>query len=153
MAEIWEEKKKHSKRWSPNASLWYTEIFTILTVSVMVWTPQKKGLITRIRLHIITGAGSLFNDLVSAFLRSAIKEEGWARMSTKNLGGWTWSHSDNWENQVEPVSIVPGALHQPSEHKKYDFSFTSTFQISHKFLLWTVLAQNHTGKLILEKEF
>lgn len=36
---------------------------------------------------------------------------------------------------------------------EYDFSFTSTFQISHKFFLWTMLAQNHTGKLILEKEF
>lgn len=28
---------KHSKRWIPNASLWHTEVFSILTVLVMVW--------------------------------------------------------------------------------------------------------------------
>lgn len=154
--------KNHSKRWSPNSSLWHIKVFMILDVSVRVQPENHYEHHRKKNYRDKTGhsGGSwwrnLFNDLASASLRSVVKEEPWTWMRARtnwNLGGWPWSHRDNWEDQVAPVSTVPGALGWPSEHKKHGFSFTSIFQNPHKFLLCSMLTQNHTGKVILEKEF
>ena len=47
----------------------------------------------------------------------------------------------------------PGALHQPPKHKICGCFITTTFQMSHKFLLWPILSQNNTGSTFWERYF